>query len=89
MTADCVRHVRTFFNRSDFYLMAAAPGTFALVPRDDMVADLRRDYVATSTMIFKAVPMCDEVMASITRLDSTVNSSLSVSEPTRSETRWI
>lgn len=46
MAADCVRHARMFFNRPDLDLATAAPGTFALMPHDDMLANLRTDYAA-------------------------------------------
>lgn len=77
MSVDCVRHARMFFNRPDLDLATAVVGTFALAPHDGMIVDLRRDYAAMSTMIFGKVPMFDEVMASITRLESTVNSNRS------------
>src|SRR5258708_7894254 len=80
MAVDCVRHAGMFFNRPDLDLAAAAAGTFTLAPQDGMVADLRRDYAAMSTMIFGEVPAFDEVMASITRLESTVNSNRSAAE---------
>jgi hypothetical protein len=73
MATDCVPHAQMFFNRPDLDLATAAAGTFALAPHDGMAADLRRDYAAMSTMIFGEVPTFDEVMASIARLESTVN----------------
>ncbi|MGY4334837.1 hypothetical protein ACVWWG_009305 [Bradyrhizobium sp. LB7.2] len=41
--ADCVAHARMFFNRPDFDLASAAPGSFALAPhdRDDRAAACR------------------------------------------------
>jgi hypothetical protein len=54
--ADCVAHVRMFFNRPDFDLASAAPGSFALMPRDGMIDQLRTDYRAMSGMIFGEPP---------------------------------
>lgn len=79
MAADCVRHARMFFNRPDLDLATAA-GTFALAPHDGMVAELRRDYAAMSTMIFGKVPAFEEVMGSITQLQSTVNGNRSAAK---------
>lgn len=80
MAANCVRHARMFFNRPDLDLATATAGTFALAPHGGMVADLRRDYAVMSTMIFGELPTFDEVMASITRLERTVNDNHSAAE---------
>jgi Nucleotidyl transferase AbiEii toxin, Type IV TA system len=45
-----------FFNRPDLDLATAAPGTFALMPHDDMLANLRTDYAAMVGMIFGGIP---------------------------------
>jgi hypothetical protein len=44
MAADCVRHARMFFNRPDLDLATAAPGSYALAPHDEMLANLEQDY---------------------------------------------
>lgn len=54
--ADCVAHARMFFNRPDFDLASAAPGSFALAPHDAMIAQLRVDYRAMQGMIFGDPP---------------------------------
>src|ERR1019366_3558681 len=46
MAEDCVRHTRMFFNRPDFDLALAVPGSYTLTPHNEMLADLRRDYAA-------------------------------------------
>ena len=73
MAADCADHARLFFNRPDFDLETAMPGTFTLAPHDGMIGDLRRDYAAMSTMIFGALPAFEDVMASIAHLEFIVN----------------
>jgi len=40
--ADCVRHARMFFDRPDFDLASAKPGTFAIKPNPNMLDSLRR-----------------------------------------------
>ncbi len=54
--ADCVEHARTFFNRPDFDLATASPGTFSLRPVGDMIDRLARDYDNTRAMIFGNAP---------------------------------
>jgi hypothetical protein len=73
MAEDCVRHARMFFNRTDFDLASAVPGSFALTPHDGMLADLRRDYVAMSGMVFGPIPTVDEIVAAISKLERRLN----------------
>lgn len=71
--ADCVAHARMFFNRPDFDLASAAPGSFALMPHDGMVDQLRTDYRAMTGMIFGEPPPFDDVLGSITNLEQKLN----------------
>jgi hypothetical protein len=71
--ADCVRHARLFFDRADYDLASAKPGSFALVPHGDMVERLRTDYAAMSAMLFGAAPPFDDVLAAIAALETRVN----------------
>lgn len=73
MAADCVRHARMFFNRPDFDLATAAPGTFALLPHDGMLESLKTDYEAMTGMIFGEVPKFDDIIQSITDLEHRIN----------------
>jgi hypothetical protein len=73
MAADCVRHARMFFNRPDFDLASAGPGSYALVPHDDMLADLERDYNAMSQMIFGEIPGFAAIIESIVKLEKRLN----------------
>lgn len=73
MAQDCVRHARMFFNRPDLDLASAVPGSFALTPHDEMLADLRRDYEAMSGMVFGPIPTVDEVVDAIARLEQSLN----------------
>jgi hypothetical protein len=73
MAADCVRHARMFFNRPDFDLATAAPGSYALVPHDGMLANLEQDYNAMSQMIFGEVPAFAAVIESVVNLEKRLN----------------
>ena len=74
LAADCVAHARMFFNRPDFDLASAVPGTFAIAPTAGMVVLLRRDYANMSAMIFGTPPSFDDILASVTAIDAAVNS---------------
>jgi Nucleotidyl transferase AbiEii toxin, Type IV TA system len=73
MAADCVQHARMFFNRPDFDLAAAAPGSYALVPHHEMLAQLKQDYDAMSGMIFGDVPACGAIIETIVNLEKRLN----------------
>ena len=70
---DCVAHARMFFNSPDLGLDHAVPGTFSLMPTDEMIEDLRRDYSRMAGMIIGDPPKFDEVMASIGALEEELN----------------
>lgn len=71
--ADCVAHARMFFNRPDYDLASAVPGTFALAPHDAMIDKLSADYRAMHGMIFGKPPNFDAVLASICSLEARLN----------------
>ena len=71
--ADCVAHARMFFNRPDFDLASAVPGTFALVPHNAMMEQLRIDFRAMQGMIFGDPPDFEDVLNSITELENVLN----------------
>ena len=71
--ADCVAHARMFFNRTDFDLASAVPGSFALVPHDALIEQLRIDYRAMQGMIFGDPPNFEGVLNSISLLESVLN----------------
>ena len=72
--ADCVRHARMFFDRPDYDLVSAAPGTFAIEPAEAMVEALARDYANTTPMIFGAAPAFEDILASANEIEGTINS---------------
>ena len=72
--ADCVYHARMFFDRPDYDLASAVPGTFAITPTGAMVHALENDYANTTAMIFGAAPAFEEILASIEEIERIVNS---------------
>lgn len=71
--ADCVAHAQMFFNRPDFDLASAAPGSFAFAPHDAMIEQLRLDYRAMQGMIFGDPPDFEAVLDSISSLETRLN----------------
>jgi hypothetical protein len=71
--ADCVAHARMFFNRPDFDLASAVPGSFTLAPHDAMIEQLRVDYRAMQGMIFGDPPDFEAVLDSIGSLETRLN----------------
>ncbi|HET9000680.1 MAG TPA: nucleotidyl transferase AbiEii/AbiGii toxin family protein [bacterium] len=70
---ECARHARMFFNRPDFDLATAVPGSFMLTPTERMIEGLRRDYTAMVGMIFRSVPRFEDVLASIATIEERLN----------------
>ncbi len=71
--ADCVRHARMFFDRPDYDLASAAPGSFAITPVAKMVDALARDYENTTAMIFGTPPSFDDILKSAGRIEDQLN----------------
>lgn len=71
--ADCVRHARMFFDRPDYDLASAAPGTFAIAPVGEMVDALKRDYSNTTAMIFGTAPRFEDILASAEHIQQAIN----------------
>lgn len=71
--ADCVRHARMFFDRPDYDLASAVPGTFAIEPAPKMADALARDYANTTAMIFGVAPSFDDILASARQIERDLN----------------
>ncbi len=71
---DCARHARMFFDRPDYDLASAAPGSFAITPINGMINALNRDYENMTAMIFGAAPDFAEILASIGKIERIANS---------------
>ncbi len=70
---DCIEHAKTFFNRPDFNLAAAVPGSFALLPIGNMAERLAIDYENTVAMIFGDAPDFDMIMQSVAEIEKALN----------------
>lgn len=70
---DVVAHAKTFFNRPAFNLDSAKPGSFSLVPPEDMAARLAGDYKNTEAMIFGKAPSFESILNSIAILEGQLN----------------
>lgn len=70
---DCVRHARMFFDRPDYDLPSAVPGSFAIAPVSGMVEALARDYANTTAMIFGAPPSFEDILVSANQIEKALN----------------
>jgi len=71
---DAVRvAAQTFFADTRAKYEEFAPGSIRLIPGDEGVAALRRDYEAMRDMIFGVYPTFDEIIAELRRIDTIVN----------------
>ncbi len=70
---DCVRHSKMFFNSKDLDLLHCYPGSFSIMPTQEMIEILKRDYNAMAGMIFGEVPKFSNVLEVIEQLEETIN----------------
>ncbi|MFU0505266.1 nucleotidyl transferase AbiEii/AbiGii toxin family protein [Pseudaminobacter sp. NGMCC 1.201702] len=78
----CRQHKELMFRAPDHRYDRAVPGTYRLVPTDDMRAKLAADYQRMSAMIFGTPPAFADVMASIVALEHYLNAApANVGEP--------
>lgn len=68
-----VQHARRFFDRSDYDLSTAVPGTFAIASTGAMIDVLSRDYANTIAMIFGEAPTFEEILRSVDQIDQSLN----------------
>jgi hypothetical protein len=71
--ADCVRHAQVFFDRPDYDLASARPGSYAVAPVSGMSEALGRDYADMAAMVFGDPPAFAEIMESVRTIDAIVN----------------
>ncbi|MFZ5778914.1 MAG: nucleotidyl transferase AbiEii/AbiGii toxin family protein [Pseudomonadota bacterium] len=71
--ADCVRHARMFFDRPDYDLASAVPGSFAVAPTGAMIDALSRDYANTTAMIFGVAPDFQAILRSVGEIERIAN----------------
>lgn len=69
----CRQHKELMYRAPDHRYDRAVPGSYRLVPTDDMRAKLAADYERMSAMIFGTPPKFDDVMASIEALEKHLN----------------
>lgn len=74
LASDCTRHAKMFFNSSSLDLNSAKPGSFSIVPSQDMQKILKNDYKAMSGMIFGDIPDFSTILESLTVLEKDLNS---------------
>ena len=79
----CRQHKELMFRAPDHRYDRATPGSYRLVPTEDMRARLAADYKRMSAMIFGIPPSFTEVMASIEELERYLNTPASGRSYTR------
>lgn len=73
LRARVVAHKQVFFADKSARYETAVAGSFRLVPDDDRLPDLERDYRAMREMFFEEPPPWSQVVARLRRLESEIN----------------
>ncbi|MDF0664513.1 MAG: nucleotidyl transferase AbiEii/AbiGii toxin family protein [Nitrospira sp.] len=68
-----VRHKGLFFASAWASYNTARPGTFHLVPREDRLPALRKDYAEMRAMIFGVYPPWEEILNGLSALERRIN----------------
>lgn len=63
----------TFWRSNAARYDLCAPGTLRLVPPEEAIGLIARDYVSMKNMIFGVVPDFEEMMAGISQLENEIN----------------
>jgi hypothetical protein len=66
-------HKRVFFAQGWAKYELAKPGTLKLVPSDERIRELERDYAAMQQMMFGTTPSLDTILESLKELESQIN----------------
>lgn len=74
LEAALVEHKTKFYYSAWARYDLAVPGTFALVPTEERLAALRRDYNAMSVMMFGDLPPVEAVLEMLADLEDRINS---------------
>lgn len=70
---DCARHALMFFNRPDYDLATAVPGTLKISPSEAMIPALLEDFQKMSGMILGEAPSFEAVLDAISKLENRIN----------------
>jgi hypothetical protein len=73
LLAQVVRHKETFYPSGWAHYKLACPGSFRLVPREERIAALQRDYRNMGVMIFGEPPAFDSIMETLAKLEQEIN----------------
>jgi len=73
LLADVVLFKKKFYPRNWANYDVAKPGTLKLIPSNHVLDAMRKDYSAMQDMIFGRRPTFDEIVASLTELETEIN----------------
>ncbi len=68
-----VIHKDRFYHCGWARYLGARAGSFRLLPRQERLADLRRDHQGTKLMFFEDAPLFEDVLAELERLEQEIN----------------
>lgn len=71
---DVVEFTRKFYPRSWAHFELCRPGTMLLQPSEHALPVMKADYAAMRTMIYGDYPSFDEILSTIKKLESEINS---------------
>ena len=76
LLAEIVDFTRKFYPRSWAHFELCKPGTMLLMPSEHAMPVMRADYAAMRNMIYGDYPSFDEILSTIKKLETGINSGL-------------
>ena len=74
LLADIVDFTSKFYSRSWAHFELCKPGTMLLMPSEHAMPVMKADYAAMCNMIYGEYPSFDEILSTIKKLESEINS---------------
>ena len=76
LLAEIVDFTRKFYPRSWAHFELCKPGTMLLMPSEHAMPVMKADYAAMRNMIYGDFPSFDEILSTIKKLETGINSGL-------------
>ena len=71
-------HKSVFFKMAWAHYDTARPGTLRLTPSDQIVGELRQDYLDMRPMFFRTPPSFEEILSSLPEMEAQINNAAKV-----------
>jgi len=68
-----IEHNKKFYQQTDANYLGALDGHLTLIPKDNLLSELKNDYIETKNMIFGDAPSINEIITELNSLEMKLN----------------